>query len=257
MMRCMASLLMVLLAPLRADAGDALAQALARMSSEGKPGIVVVVPSEETAAAVVADQLGRVFIEGGAPARRLLCEAVLVCVREGTSIDGADPDWNLLLIDTNGKAIDGRRAPAADLGRQFTSIAGDLLHGDGDARLTERAASESAALGADVAKRIDAAVAVLGEGEFDEREAASRVLAELAPRAVTIIALAFARSSDPEAQARIQAVFDGMYESGPDGVPGPRQPHGAVWAESEVDAWNLGATVASPHRRRFLLFQER
>ncbi len=227
------------------------------MRSEGKPGIVVVVPSDPTAAAVVADQLARVYGDGGAPVRRVLCEAVLACVREGTPIDGAASGWNLLLLGPDGKAIDGCHAPAIDLGGRFASIAGGILHGADDARLAERAVSERTALGAKAAKRFDEAVAAIGEGEFDDREAASRVLAELAPHAVAMLALEFARTTDPEMQARIQTAFDGVYAAGPDGVPGPRQPHGAVWAVSEVDGWIFGTRVGSPELRRFLLFQER
>lgn len=247
----------LLCATLRASAEDAREQALARMRSEGKPGIVILVPSDEGAAAVLADQLARAYDDGGAPARRVLCEAVVVCVREGTSIDGASSGWNLLLLGPDGKALDGCHAPAADLGARFAPIVEGLLRGKDDARIAERGSAECAAIGADAVRRFNDAVVAIAEGEFDEREAASRVLAELAPQTVAMLALAFARSSDPEAQARIQTALDGVYGAGPDGVPGPRQPYGASWAISEVDKWNIGASVTPPERRRFLLFQER
>ena len=112
-----------------------------------------------------------------------------------------------------------------------------------------------AELGPAACTQFDAAVRDLDADAFPVREAASKKLAELAPRAPALLAEALEGAPSLEARCRITRLFDELYAATPHGQPGPRLPYGVAWASERVDPCpGCGLGVMPAGTRLFLRF---
>jgi hypothetical protein len=250
---------------------DFLALARERMRQENKPGIILIIPDEVHEAAALGDKLSiligltdaarklhaqPVRFKGGAPptaadgvktAQRLFCQAVFVCLRRD-EVKRIYPELGRIsaavLLDLDGKPI-AQLAGADDLfGEGFAAKMGAFLHGDKGERLAEMVKVQRTVLGADACRRFDKAVKDVDSDDFETREAGSRALAEIGPKAPFLVVTAARSAPGPEARYRIEAVFDKIYAAAPQEQPGSRLPFGTQWEKIKFDPC-LGCGLAA------------
>src|SRR5262245_4701406 len=168
-------------APPAEKSGEALLEAARkRMKEEVKPGVVIVVPEEESAQNYLALRLTRLLggeapevVEGGVrqasytepakPSRgtaHLFCQAVFVCLpakQAHKAFPGLAPATSLVLLGTDGKPCGSLMGSPALFEENFVTAVRELLDGPRGERLAGVADAQRRALGP-LGARIDAAI---------------------------------------------------------------------------------------------------
>jgi hypothetical protein len=255
--------------------GDLLETARQRMKQEVKPGVVIIVPEEESAQNYLALRLTR-LLGGEGPMEEqpirtvaytrpapvtpspayLFCQAVFVCLpakQARQAFPGLKPSAELVLLDLNGKPVASLPGSPALFEENFVPAITELLHGERGERLTTLADAQRRALGP-LAARIDQAIKDLDHDRFRKREAASELLARTADRTTAILIQAHRRAPSLEARRRIERLLDAVVEASSDGtVP----IHGMAWQSPPRPEGQAGFNVNNPPGgppRRFLRF---
>jgi len=228
--------------------GDLLETARKRMKQEVKPGVVIIVPEEESAQNYLALRLTRLLGGEGPmveenPIRTvaytrpapvtpspayLFCQAVFVCLpakQARQAFPGLKPSAELVLLGLDGKPVASLPGSPALFEENFVPAITELLHGERGERLTTLADAQRRALGP-LAPRIDQAIKDLDHDRFRKREAASELLTRTADRTTAILIQAHRRAPSLEARRRIERLLDAVVEASSDGtVP----IHGMAW----------------------------
>jgi hypothetical protein len=260
-----------------------LAQARQRMTEGVRPGIVIVIPPEPKAAQVLAADLGRLLGAGDAcdetvvrkvrirgpqqpaangptdPAvQRLFCQAVFVCI-PFADVQKAFPDLKpgtaAVLLNAGGRAADCAAAEVGLFGKDAAVKLTRFLHGAKGEYLEATAASQRAALGTALSGQYDAALRDLDADGFAEREAASKKLAELAPRAPALLAAALRDATELEPRRRLERLFSDLYQTEPPAKGVARLPYGVRFESVHVDPCpGCGMGTLPPGSRQFVRF---
>jgi hypothetical protein len=233
--------------PVAVDA--VLRQAAGRMRREGKPGVVLLAPADAGPAAALARQLEGLIHSDSSAVHQAFCEAVFLCLpaSEAGRFAGRRAEWGLVLVDADHKAVDGL---ALEVKEDFGAKVLALLHGPDGGRLRTAAAAQREAL--DVAARdgIDGALADLSHRDYRKREAAADRLADVAPRAMAVLAEAVGRAESPEALRGLQATFTRLFRAA---AVRDRAPYGTAWVEEQVDPCPACGMSRLPPRSRTYL----
>ncbi|GEM_PF-2739424 len=244
------------------DAPDFLAEALARMKDERKPGVLILIPKDAGQANVLASVLAHILTPQNGAAHQIFCEAVVACVPTKTAarIEGVKADWTVVCLDASGKVIDGAALPINQCNEKLIPLATQILHGKDNERLKSAAQSQREKLDDKTFDRVRKAIENLGAQSSRLRELASQELVELAPRAPAILALAAVTTADAEVKARAASIFETIFESAPDDKPSACLPFGAKWEGRMVKAQPVdpchacGMAVMPDASRKFLRF---
>lgn len=265
--------------PKNGSQADFMKLAQERMKQENKPGIAIVVPPNPEAAELLGEQLARLIgvsgpltqvdrevrgkgihlfpIGGGdAATHRLFCQAVFVCQatdpppQPGPAIK---PEVSLVLMGENGWPQERVTIGLDQFGKDFTSTVTQLLHGEKGERLALTVKAQRAALGAEACAKFDKALAQLDADEFQTREAASKQLGQLAPRATALLAAALEKKPTPEVRRRLEEIFDNLHAATPQDKPGLRMPYGAEWKTRTVDPCPPCGLSQAPNPTRVFL----
>jgi hypothetical protein len=239
-------------APLAPD--EVVKRTLARMKAESKPGMVFLYPADAESLAAVTAGLTAMLESEGSAAHVVLAGSVLACLPEreagrfAGSFAGRKRGCNVLLIDADGRAVDGA---AVDFARDdLAARAVALLHGAGNARLRERAAAQRKALGEGVSARIDRGVRELSDASYRVRTAAADQLVELSAGAAAVLAEAAVLADDPEVSGQLRLVLARLARSGDVQA---RSPVGTVWVTERVDPCPPCGMAVVPQRSRAFL----
>jgi hypothetical protein len=254
-----------------------------RMKQEVKPGVVIVVPPDRSKAAELAYHLGQMigateagmemekhngtlrFKGWGGPephgpgdpaAQMLFCQAVFVCLT-AEETKQAFPDFKaeaaLILLDLEGKPLDCLKPDGHLFGKDFAERMARFLYGDKGQHLQPVVEAQRKALGPAVCDQLDAAIRDLDSSKFTVRQAASRRLEELAPRATGPLAAALEKKPPLEVRRRIEQLFREIYAAAPQLQPSPRLPFGVQWEVQHVDPCPGCGQGFLPHGSRLFL----
>jgi hypothetical protein len=270
-------------APAPATGAELLAQARQRMAESVRPGVVIVIPPDAKAAQVLAADLGRLLGADDAceelvvrkvrvmgpqqPAahgptdptvQRLFCQGVFVCV-PFADVQKAFPDLKpgtaAVLLNAEGRAADCAPAEAGLFGKDVAVKLTQFLHGAKGERLAAAAAAQREALGTALSGQLDAALRDLDADGFAEREAASKKLAELAPRAPALLAAALRDATELEPRRRLERLFTDLYQTEPPAKGVTRLPYGVRFESVHVDPCpGCGMGTLPPGSRQFVRF---
>lgn len=258
--------------------GDLLEAARKRMKEEVKPGVVIIVPEEESAQNYLSLRLTRLL--GGevaevadgsvrqasytestkAPqgAACLFCQAVFVCLpakQAHKAFPKLEPATSLVLLGIDGKPCGSLLGSPALYEENFVTAVSELLYGPRGERLAVLADAQRRALGP-LGARIDEAVKDLDHDRFRKREAASAFLARTADRTTAILIQAHRKAPSLEARRRIERLLDGVVEAASDSA---LPIHGVAWQKqvpaNGPDGGPRGALRGfGPNGPRFLRF---
>lgn len=230
-----------------------LALAKSRMESDVKPGVILVVPSDQKASSAMETSLAQILsaspelpkvekgkkiteqIAGaGEPKiQEILCQAVFVCLPE-TLVRAKFPnlprDVGAVLLDLDGKAV-ASLPREADLysKAKFAARMTELVHGEDGKRLAAYAKRQLDALPAVDREGIEHDLKVLDSNRYSERQSASENLRRFVSRITAVLAAALKDSPSAENRQRIQILFRQLYTSVSADEPGPRLPFGVAW----------------------------
>jgi len=254
--------------------GDLLEAARKRIKEEIKPGVVIIVPEEESAQNYLALRLTRLLggevaeaAEGGlrqtayteptkAPqgTAYLFCQAVFVCLpakQAHKAFPKLEPATSVVLLGTDGKPCGSLMGSPALFEENFVSAVSELLYGPHGERLAVLADAQRRALGP-LGARIDQAVKDLDHDRFRKREAASEFLARTADRTTAILIQAHRKAPSLEARRRIERLLDGVVEAASDNV---LPIHGVAWQKHGTANGPDGSPRnGGPNGPRFLRF---
>jgi hypothetical protein len=260
--------------PAEKPGGDLLEVARKRMKEEVKPGIVIVVPEEESAQNYLALRLTRLLggevpelaPEGGIrqasytePAKapqgtgHLFCQAVFVCLpakQAHKAFPRLASGTSLVLLGIDGKPCGSLVGSPALFEENFVSAVSELLDGSHGERLAVLADAQRRALGP-LGGRIDEAIKDLDHDRFRKREAASELLARTADRTTALLIQAHHKAPSLEARRRIERLLDSVVEAASDNAL-PIQ--GVAWQKSSTMNGPNGAPRNVPAGPRFLRF---
>lgn len=211
-------------------ASDPLPEALKQAKIDRKLVVAILVPATR-AAVTITQGLAQLLASEDAAVRRIFCEAVFVCLDSNETarhFPKHAADGRALCLDASGKALDQCAFDGEMYGKKFVTSFRELIHGKDGQRLRDLAKEQRSGLSAADCAGLDKAVGKLGAAKFEEREAATKELLALAPRATAILALAQDQGKDPEANGRIGEVFNRLFAAAPSDKPGPRLPFGFV-----------------------------
>lgn len=215
--------------------GGLLGKAAGRMRDECKPGVVIVVPQDPAKALPLLQELTAFLGDHSAANRRLLGQAVFVCLPfkdARAAFPAMKSDSLLLLLDHRGQLIDERAADP----RPFPDAAAHLtrfLHGPDRKHLAAFRDAQRAALGAAPCERIDAALRDLRADGFRTREDATRRLWDYAPRATAVLADAFYAGTE-DVRHRIDMLFARLHAGATENAS-PNMPFGVEWFNQPID----------------------
>lgn len=222
-------------------------KALARMKRENKPGVALAVPKDPQARRSLSRNLLALVQTENTDVRMILAEAVFVGLgaKEFDRI-GRDGE-TAVLIDTEGRRIEGIAFGAFDQAPKFVEAFAKLLHGAGDARLNERADAILQAAPADVRQ-------ALADLAVDDLETADRAEAVLHRHAAAIVPLLVRESrKKPRARAVVLRYFADLSEKEPGRLPyGVRV--GEHYGCTEDSQAKCGRSSVPSHGRKFLEF---
>lgn len=206
---------------------DSLKEALAQAKQEGKWALAVLLSTENYG--WIMNDFSILLVSKSKTVRRIFCEAVFVCLF-GDAVTQHfpkhKPDGSVLCLDPEGKVLDECPYEAGLFRGKFVDAMTALLHGRDGKRLCASAETQRKALGEAVYAKTDKALSRLGSEDYQTREAASRELFAIAPRAMALLIQAQLASKDPEVQTRIAEIFDRLFSSAPTDKPGLRLPYG-------------------------------
>jgi hypothetical protein len=130
-------------------------EALRKIRSEGKPGLVLRLPTDPESRCGFGHRLARLVTREDVTGLEVSLQSVLLCLEEDDvrrQLDGARDGEDLLLIDGEGRVLDGLALdPQADLAEQ----AGKLLDGRALSRLKEKAAAAAKSAPAEALAALD------------------------------------------------------------------------------------------------------
>jgi len=260
--------------PAEKPGGDLLEAARKRMKEEVKPGVVIIVPEEESAQNYLALRLTRLLggevpevAEGGVrqaaytePAKApqgtayLFYQAVFVCLpakQAHKAFPKLEPATSLVLLGIDGKARGSLMGSPALFEENFVPAVSELLCGPRGERLAVLADAQRRALGP-LGARIDAAIKDLDHDRFRKRQAASEFLARTADRTTAILIQAHRKAPSLEARRRIERLLDGVVETTSDNA---LPIHGVAWQkQGTANGPDGGSRNAGSNGPRFLRF---
>lgn len=212
--------------------------ALARMKSEHKPGLVFRLPSSKDHRCLLGHRLIDLHNRGDADVREVFSEAVCMCLEDATvteRIRGARAGDQLIVMDEDGYALDGTLLGPEQLDR-FVAEARRILHGEpGNERLKERADSILKSLPAEQRAALERLSSDSDQQALEE--SAESIMPLLVHRRLT--------STVEERKKRLRAVIEKHYRSAVPQAPGPRLPYG-VQAQPDMGGCGDDCEESSP-----------
>ena len=263
-----------------------LALAKSRMQSEVKPGVILVIPSDEKAASAMETSLAQILsanpelpkVENGkgkekieqiagaseSTIREILCQAVFICLPESfvrSKFPDVTPGVGAVLLDPDGNAA-ASLPHDRDMYSKPAFVAGmtKLIQGEDGKRLADYAKRQLDALRAVDRENLEHDLKALDSKRYPERQSASRNLGRFASRITAVLAAALNDRPSAEKRQRIQILFQELYSSVSADEPGPRLPFGVAWRTDNdpkvcADPCPPCGMVAVAHRsRQFIRF---
>jgi hypothetical protein len=196
-----------------------LAEALARMKAENKPGVAIRIPVEPKMRHVPGHCIVESLNRPDANAIRLYAQSVFVCLESAVlqeQIRGADPADSAVLFDSTLRAVAGIPFNYGTDWDRFVPVLLELVQGKGDERLRSRAESIRRSAPAPVMDAVD-------------RLDSAGDRATVAAHAAKIAPLLVYEDLQPTNEIRKKAlsqILRGYFDSTSATVPGPKLPYG-------------------------------
>lgn len=207
-------------------------QALERMKSTGRYGVILVVPDPEADRRRLGLTLWTLANEDHRAGHLLFTEAVFICIPSTVADRLFTPSGERqrrFLLDADGTllAADAVDTAALDDPDKFVASFATFLHGVSNDRLRARAEAVRKTLGDDVKK----AVAQLSSESADEREAAQALLVRHADAIAPYLAHEAVVAADVETRGRMGDILARLYATTREESVGPRLPYGSYMPE--------------------------
>jgi len=249
-----------------------LADALARGRAENKPVILLRIPEDPEARHKPGHLVVYLVNAEEEESTEVLSEVILICVESATIRDylpGAAPMHAIILLDSEGKALDGKPFDFTDGWTTLPGTIRTLAHGSDGLRLKNRAAT--------IRQKMDpqvlAALERQGTGEAKPEDKAALTLE--APKIVPLIVQSKLDALTKARQQALRNLIEMYFRSAPQTSPGPRLPYGVDTVafvpscgkdhckeqapeslERQVSV-ACGLAIAMPNARMFLLYLTR
>lgn len=251
------------------DKPAVLKEALARMKDEHKPGVALLFPNDAGMQNKLGRDLEELLSEDKAGVKQLFCEAVFVCLRPtdaATHFTQHKSQGAAVCLNPDGDVVDTWVIEPWQFRERFVAEIGALVHGKNGERSRQWADAQRKTIGDQTSSRLDRALKQLGAERPSDRDAAQKELAEVAPKATSVLGLARIQTDDPEVRHRIDAVFTGLFAGAAKDKASVRLPYGVEWAEGSLGcggrcsiaerevAVACGIARVAPASRKYLRF---
>lgn len=200
-----------------------LADALARGRAENKPVILLRIPEDPEARHQPGHLVVSMVRSETEETPEILSEVVLICVESATirqHIPGAAPAHSVILVDAEGKAVDGTPFDFQRGWAVLPATIRTLAHGTDGSRLKERAAA--------IRQKVDAPILAafdrLGTGAAKPEDKAA--LVPETPKIVPLIVQSKLEAPTKVRQQALHQLIEAYYRAAPLTSPGPCLPFG-------------------------------